>query len=242
MEIIMQTLKIMSFNTQHCSNYITKKFDYPIIADTIRRYDPDVVVLNEMRGAGEKEDYVDQTNIIRELVGMPYCYFAKAIDVCDITSPYGNAILSKLPFVSVETVHIPDPPKEGRIGTHWYEHRCFLKAVLSGGITVLGVHIGLNPEEKELAIKTLCEHIASEKCLLLGDFNMRPTDEKLDPIKARMHDAAELFTEELLSCPSDEPKGKIDYIFATPDVKFVSADIPAIVASDHRPHVATVNI
>ena len=145
----------MSFNTQHCSNYITKKTDYDIIADTIRRYDPDVVVLNEMRGAGEKEDFTEQTDIIANLVGMPYRYFAKAIDVYDIPSPYGNAILSKLPFVSVETVHIPDPPKEGRIGTRWYEHRCFLKAVISGGITVLGVHVGLNPEEKDLAVKTL---------------------------------------------------------------------------------------
>ncbi len=238
----MQTLNIMSFNTQHCSNYITKKIDYDIIADTIRRYDPDVVVLNEMRGAGEKEDFTEQTDIVADLVGMPYRYFAKAIDVYDITSPYGNAIISKIPFVSVETVHIPDPPKEGRIGTLWYEHRCFLKAVLLGGITVLGVHVGLNPEEKDLAVKTLSMHIANEKCLLLGDFNMIPTDKKLDPIRTRMKDAAELFTEELLSCPSDNPKHKIDYIFATPDVEFVSADIPAIVASDHRPHVAKIKI
>ena len=235
-------LKLMSFNTQHCSNYITKQIDYEIIADTIKRCSPDVVVLNEMRSVGEEEGYVDQTKIIAELVGMPYFYFAKAIDVYEVASPYGNAVISKIPFDSVETVHIPDPPAEGRIGTRWYEHRCFLKARLDGGITVLGVHVGLNPEEKELAIKTLCEHIEGEKCLLLGDFNMRPTDEKLDPIRARMNDAAELFTEELLSCPSDEPKGKIDYIFATPDVKFIYADIPAIVASDHRPHLATVRI
>lgn len=235
-------LKIMSFNTQHCMNYITKEIDYKIMASTILRYDPDFVVLNEMRDKGEKEDFDAQTSIIADLVGMPYRYFAKAIDVYDVASPYGNAIISKIPFVSVETVHIPDPPKEGRIGTRWYEHRCFLKARLEGGITVLGVHVGLNPEEKELAVKTLCENMAREKCLLLGDFNMQPKDEKLGPIRARMQDAAELFTEELLSCPSDVPKYKIDYIFATPDVEFISADIPAIVASDHRPHIASVRI
>ena len=50
----MQTLKIMSYNTQHCSNYISKEIDYKIIADTILRFDPDLVVLNEMRGAGGK--------------------------------------------------------------------------------------------------------------------------------------------------------------------------------------------
>ena len=235
-------LKLMSFNTQHCKNYITKEIDYKIMASTILRYDPDVVILNEMRDKGEREDFDAQTSIIADLVGMPYRYFAKAIDVYDVTSPYGNAIISRIPIESVETVHIPDPPKEGRIGTRWYEHRCFLKARLEGGITVLGVHVGLNPEEKELAVKTLCEHMADERCFLLGDFNMPPSDEKLGPIRACMQDAAELFTEELLSCPSDVPKYKIDYIFATPDVEFVSADIPAIVASDHRPHVATVRI
>jgi endonuclease/exonuclease/phosphatase family metal-dependent hydrolase len=31
---------------------------------------------------------------------------------------------------------------------------------------------------------------------------------------------------------------KIDYVFVTPDLKVVAADIPAIVASDHRPHTA----
>ena len=235
-------LKLMSFNTQHCSNYITKEIDYKIIAETVKSFDPDFVVLNEMRGAGEKEGYVDQTSVIADLVGMPYRYFAKAIDVYDVASPYGNAIISRIPFESVETVHIPDPPKEGRIGTRWYEHRCFLKARLEGGITVLGVHVGLNPEEKELAVNALCDHIADERCFLLGDFNMTPSDEKLDPIRARMQDAAELFTEELLSCPSDEPKRKIDYIFASPDVMLISAVIPAIVASDHSPPLATVRI
>ena len=238
----MKTLNIMSYNTQHCSSYIEKKIAFKLIADTINRFSPDFVVLNEMRGEGVVEDYVSQTDIIADLCDMPYRYFAKAIDVKKEASPYGNAIISKIPFTSVETVHIPDPPTESRIGTRWYEHRCFLKARLDGGITVLGVHVGLNPEEKELAVKTILPHIEKEKCFLLGDFNMSPSNALLDPIREVMRDAAELFSEELLSCPSDLPKRKIDYIFATPDVEFVSADIPDIVSSDHRPHIATVII
>ena len=35
---------------------------------------------------------------------------------------------------------------------------------------------------------------------------------------------------------------KIDYIFVSPDIEVISADIPVIVASDHRPHTATVHI
>ena len=234
-------MKIMTYNVQHCKNYLEQKIDYELIAKIIRESGAEFVGLNEMYSEGEGSKFPNQTKILSELSGYENYYFAEAIKLHG-ASPYGNAIISRIPFESVETVHIPDPPKEGRIGTRWYEHRCFLKARLEGGITVLGVHVGLNPEEKELAVKTLCENMESEKCLLLGDFNMQPKDEKLGPIRARMHDAAELFTEELLSCPSDVPKYKIDYIFATPDVEFISADIPATVASDHRPHIATVRI
>ncbi len=35
---------------------------------------------------------------------------------------------------------------------------------------------------------------------------------------------------------------KIDYIFVSKDLKVESADIPEIVSSDHRPHIATIEL
>jgi endonuclease/exonuclease/phosphatase family metal-dependent hydrolase len=57
-----------------------------------------------------------------------------------------------------------------------------------------------------------------------------------------MKDTADVFTEELWSFPSDVPRGKIDYVFVSPDVTVLSADIPALVVSDHRPHVAEIQL
>jgi endonuclease/exonuclease/phosphatase family metal-dependent hydrolase len=57
-----------------------------------------------------------------------------------------------------------------------------------------------------------------------------------------MKDAAEGFCEDKLSFPSINPHCKIDYIFVSHDVEVENADIPDIVASDHRPHIATVYI
>ena len=37
-------MKIMSFNTQHCLNYIEQKIDFEIMADAIKKFDPDIVV------------------------------------------------------------------------------------------------------------------------------------------------------------------------------------------------------
>ena len=239
----MQNLKIMSFNTQHCMNYITREIDYNSVAELIKKYSPDVVILNEMRDVGECEGFTDpQMKILSELTDMPHYFFAKAIDVRKEPSPYGNGILSKIPFEKIDVIHIPDSDPEKRIGTRWYEHRCFLKAKLECGLTAIGVHVGLNPEEKDLAVNALIENIEDEKCILLGDFNMRPDNEKLLPIRERMNDAADLFTEPLLSCPSDKPEYKIDYIFATRDIEILSADIPTEVVSDHRPHIAEIRI
>jgi endonuclease/exonuclease/phosphatase family metal-dependent hydrolase len=76
----------------------------------------------------------------------------------------------------------------------------------------------------------------------MGDFNLRPDNTILDPVRARMKDTADLFGRPLLSFPSDNPDRKIDYIFVSKNIKVTDADIPAIVASDHRPHSAVIDV
>jgi endonuclease/exonuclease/phosphatase family metal-dependent hydrolase len=104
------------------------------------------------------------------------------------------------------------------------------------------IHFGLNPDEAESAVHTVLEHLEDEMCVLMGDFNVAPDNAVLAPIRARMKDAADAFSSPLLSFPSDKPCEKIDYIFVSRDIELVDADIPAIVASDHRPHTASVKI
>ena len=231
-------MKIMVFNTQHCLNYLEQKIDFDVMAKAITSCDPDVVGLNEMRGKGEDPEYGPQMDILSELTAMPVQYFAKAIDVKN-HGPYGNGFLSKLPVESLETIPVPDP--EVRIpGRKWYETRCLLKARLQNGVTVLVIHFGLNPDEQVNAVNTVLQHITDEKCILMGDFNCTPENEVLAPIRARMQDTADAFSEPLLSFPSPTPNRKIDYIFVSRDAKIIAADIPAIVASDHRPHTAEI--
>ena len=231
-------MKIMSFNTQHCLNYIEDKIDFNIIADVIKKADVDFAGLNEMRGKGADEEYQEQTLILSELTEMKEYYFAKAIDV-DGENPYGNGFLSKIPILSAENIPIPLPKVRQYEG--YYEQRCILKVKLQGGITVLVTHFGLNPDEQKNAVDAVISNLEEEKCVLMGDFNMQPDNELLIPIRARMKDAADLFERNLLSFPSDKPDRKIDYIFVSPDIEVLSADIPPIVASDHRPHIALIN-
>ena len=115
-----------------------------------------------------------------------------------------------------------------------------MKATLTNGVTVLVSHFGLNPDEAENAVQTVVSNLAKEKCVFMGDLNLRPENAILSPIRAKLRDTAELFEGEKYSFPSDAPDRKIDYIFVSPDVTVLSADIPAIVASDHRPHIAEI--
>lgn len=233
-------IRVMSYNTQHCLNYLTRRIDFDLIADTIRACGADVVGLQEMRGKGVRADYEDQTAILAEKLGF-HAYFARAILVKG-ENPYGNALLSRYPILSAETVPIPDPAE--KVYGDSYETRCLLKAKLGvgTGLDVLVTHFGLNPDEAENAVQTVVSHLPEKACVLMGDFNVRPENPVLEPIRARLFDTAELFDAPKLSWPSDTPRSKIDYLFASRDLAVLDADIPPIVSSDHRPYVATIEL
>lgn len=231
-------MKIMTFNTQHCLNFLTKEIDFERMAQVIRESEAEIVGLNEIRGKGVRASYADQTAILAKLANYPHYYFAKATEI-GAGNPYGNGLLSKFPFKSVETIPVPDPhPKSG---SEYYETRCILKATFENGLTVLVTHFGLNEDEQQNAVATALAQINCEKCLLMGDFNLPPESPILAPIYGKMQDAAAAIAMPL-SYPSDQPKIKLDYIFATPDIEIIDAKIPVVIASDHRPHTATIHL
>ena len=229
-------MKLMSFNTQHCLNYTEQFVDFEKMAWAIDTLDADIVGLNEMFDEGHDAKFGAQTRKLSELTELKNHFFAKAID--DECGPYGNGILSRYKIVSAKSIKIPDP--EPRRYNGFYETRCILKAELENGLLVLVTHFGLNPDEQENAVLTLLDHIRDEKCILMGDFNVAPDNTVLNPIRERMVDTGAGFDASKMSWPSDKPQIKIDYIFVSPDIEVISADIPEVIASDHRPHVAEI--
>ena len=232
--------RIMTFNTQHCAAFLDGlRIDLPLFGRTVAESGADIVALNEMRNIGPREGYTDQTGMLARLAKMKEALFSEAIRFEGIL-PYGNSLISKLAVREWETVMIPDPNPRGYSG--YYETRAILKAELESGLRVLVTHVGLNPDEQENAVRVLKPLLRREKCILMGDFNMEPDNPLLKPIMNRLYDTAQNFTSPKLSFPSDTPKVKIDYIFVSKDLKVEYADIPEIISSDHRPHVATIEL
>lgn len=232
-------MKIMTFNTQHCLNYLEQRVDYDIMAKAILDLGADIVGLNEMFSECEGSRFPNQTKKLAELTGIESYYFAKAIESMP-SGAYGNGLLSKYKIKKAETIIIPDPDPRGYDG--YYETRCILRAELENGLTVLDVHFGLNPDEQANAVKAILESITPTKCILMGDFNITPDNPLLAPIKEKMRDASLGFCESTPTWPSDNPQIKIDYIFVTPDIEVEYASIPEIIASDHRVHIAKINV
>ncbi len=232
-------LKVASFNIYHCEDFLNKKIDFDAFANLIKSLDADIIGLNEVHGNGEDEEYTSQTEELASRLGY-HGFFAKATDI-DGENPFGNAVLTRKAIKSVEVIPIPDPnPKTGK---DLYETRCLLKLKLQNPqLTVLITHFGLNRDEHINAVKTVLSNYEKEKCIFMGDLNVRPDNDVLKPIYEVFTDCASVSDKELLSFPSYEPDRKIDYIFATPDIKILNFEIPAKILSDHLPVTAEIEL
>lgn len=227
-------IKAVTFNIQHCAVFPTGKIDFDAFAEKILSFDADIIGLNEVRGAGVREDYQAQAEILAKKTGYQF-YFAKATDV-DGANPYGNAVLTRLPVKSFETVPIPDPDPHGYDG--YYETRCLLKMTLADpAVTCFITHFGLNPDEQENAVETVLSQWDGGNAVLMGDLNMTPDNPLIARLKNHMTDAA-LYAapgDPLLTFRADRPDRKIDYIFVGGDIAVKGCRVAPGVLSDHLP-------
>ncbi len=232
-------MKIMTYNVRHFTLFNTaeRNIDFATYANVLNEVDADIVGINEIRGKGDLVGYDDQISEISKLVKMENSYFARAIMV-EEKGPYGNALLSKSQIVEAKTIPIPDPNPRKYDG--YYETRCLLKAKLASGYTVCVLHMGLNEDEQENAVKVVLDNIEDERFILMGDFNTVPDAEVLNPLRERLFDTALLTEDSLFTWRTDKPYQKIDYIFTSKDIKVKSIAMPKYPYSDHFPLIVEI--
>lgn len=241
-------IRVMSYNI--CSgrdhSHADRRIDIRAAGEAIRRFQPDIVGLNEVRGPGaDPQNPGGQAHVLASMLGY-YSWFAEAIELPGVGA-YGNALLSRYPIRSAETIAIPDAPV---VDDAYYETRCVLRARVRipavDELVFLVTHVGLADGEKDRAMDTVAGLVAAEqtRLVLLGDLNMTPDDARHGRLKAWLSDTADgaYGGDRLLTFPADAPDRKIDYIYVSAGIGVQDVSAPGITVSDHRPYLADLEV
>ena len=242
-------IKVMTFNIQHGRNHNLDGdiIDLDLMVDVVKSCEPDILGLNEVRRGVppcQNEKYPDEPAYFEDELG-GNCFFGEAVEF-DAGCLYGNALWSKYPFFKTQKYMIPDVPKKERETGVYYETRCILRTdfcIEGKMLTVLASHFGLAGGEQKNAVDVVLSiaETVNNPIVLMGDFNMTPDDFNLSRLSTVFTDAHGYFGKADYTFSSDNPKEKIDYIF-TRDLNIISAHTEEVIASDHFPIVAEVEL
>lgn len=235
-------LKVSSFNIQHGVNHAQRlagekaEVNLDRMVDHIAELGVDIVGIQEIYNCPPDGAFPDQPGYMAEKLGW-HSAFAKAIDVVrkdGVKRPYGVAILSKYPIISMNTFHIAVPLEERIYVGKSYEERVLMvcKIDVDGKvITFMNSHFGLTPDAKALATETVLREKAKIEgpVIFTGDLNLRPTMEWYPRLAEAFTDCIEMNTD-----PELDPNVRIDYIFVDGGIKPLFYEKRKEIISDHR--------
>lgn len=229
-----QTLRVMTWNIHHAEG-TDGKIDLLRVSDTIRRENPDLVILQEVdRGTirASGRDLVEELSALTKMNSV----FGKNLDYQG--GVYGNAVLSRFPIVYKDNHVLPGAEKG--------EQRGALEARLRVGkhqFLVVATHLDHHPDPSvRLAQIARVQEIvkkASLPAIVCGDLNSQPGSGEWKQMKGNFQDAWEKAGKgEGYTIASGKPYARIDYIFVSREIKPVRAWVVPSEASDHLPVVA----
>lgn len=223
------------------------------IVQAVTRLRPDILALQEVIAQRDATGQRDQAAAIAAALGAPYRAVydpAVATQPGSMMATQGNALISRFPILdhqrdllSASDQHRGDAETEPRIA---------VRATLAVGdqpLHVLTTHLayseGFVPSEmRRRQIDVLLSLVPRERAILLGDFNSPPDGTAIQRISAVIpHAAHDLSVPTYGHVHGSDAAGlayRLDYIFATPDVRVQSCTVLAEEGSDHRPVVAVI--
>jgi endonuclease/exonuclease/phosphatase family metal-dependent hydrolase len=231
------------------------KEDIRKIIAQIKRWNPDIVCLQELTQVCVHNDFQDTFELVKNTLHY-HGYFALA-HTYPSGEVGGNGIFSRYPLESTSTVMVQnataqdDFSREGR-------SVAVASVVLPGAsIKIATTHLSYTNRfeptpRKKKEVKRLLDLMKKQKgqFIMTGDFNCTPSSEYVQEIMRVLKSAGPNFDLptwttkpfEYNGFKEDKLRWRLDYVFHTPDVKIISSEILQTSASDHLPILVTVDI
>lgn len=160
-------IKIVVLNMRH-GEVIDGIIDVKLQAETIKKYEPNIIMLQEMDLFTNRVNQIDELNIFKKITGLKYSSYGSNITFKN--GWYGNAILSEFPIVSSENYMSSICSTETKGVLH--------SKVEIGNkeIDIYNTHFPVIPEERikfAEEITYLMRRVKNtENVVLAGDFNL----------------------------------------------------------------------
>lgn len=245
-------VKVMSYNIQHGINHKSsaREVNLDPVVEIIKKYNPDVLNINEIYNDCTKLPYQYQVKYIAEKLGY-YSYFVHAdiIDWMD-NGDYGGALFSKYPILDSHTYPIPNPLEDPNL-----EKRAIGKITvyLPNGrdLNLVQSHFGgistddkIKDKERQNAIAVLTSVVKNQRnTVFTGDLNLvankNPDIKYVNQIKEMMD---ETIDESLPTYDSLNPTEHIDYMFCSHGMKFRNGQVLPDVYADHLPIMCEIEV
>lgn len=236
-------MRIMSYNVQ-----VGWGKGLEAIADLVKKYDPDIIAIQEVDRDRKRTGFVDQFKILEKLLEMHGGY------ACSYKGPlsegekaqYGHCIFSKYP-VAVEKVHTLANRDYNLPGEEaWVtEPRACLQSVING-IRFFSLHFSTVADIQRMQAEQLAGIIKENSDLpviSLGDFNNDLKSEALEPLNF-LNNGLEAI-EPALSYPNGKrANAAIDHILLSSHFKVLGAQVVVENEgiSDHNPVICDLEL
>lgn len=229
-------VRVMDYNLHNGFN-TNGQLNMEDLAQVIEGADADVIALQEVSRGWLLNGSVDMMEWLSHRLELPYVYGPTEGLL------WGNAILSRYPIVTTELV--PLPPDSLRL------HRGYLAAHIDIGqerVQIIDTHlhhIGADSHIRQEQVPVLVEGWnGSPRTILMGDLNAQPNAPEMLALAdaGLLNVTAEIGPTPSFTYYSANPDHQIDYIWISPDLEPLEANIPQTTASDHLPIVATIRV
>jgi endonuclease/exonuclease/phosphatase family metal-dependent hydrolase len=245
---VIDTLRVFVYNIQH-GRGMDDEVDIERIADVIREKDPHLVALNEVDVGVERSGGIDITAMLGEYLGMEHVF---GMNIPHQGGEYGNGILTNLPLLSSQNLHL-DMPEGG-------EQRGLLQTEVEfSGVSIafMTTHLDHRSAANRAAgverILETAQEYAGMPVLATGDFNALPDDPVISRMTAHFTDVWDEVGEGpgyTIPVPAARANRRIDYIFYTndlveeggPTLRAIHMEVIDSTASDHLPIYAELEL